>query len=149
MGEIIMVKRFTVSGEPKGKGRPRYVSNENYKNVYTPKDTAEYERLVAAEYIKQCGNSGFNEGEMLKMQVLAYFAIPKSTSKKKRALMLSGAIRPTKRPDMDNIVKIIADSLNKLAYHDDAQIVSADVRKYYSDKPRVEVTIENVQERNK
>lgn len=139
-----MVKRFTVPGEPKGKGRPRFVKTGNYARAYTPNSTAEYERLVAAEYIKQCGNSGFDEGEMLKMQVMAYFAIPKSTSKKKRALMLSGAIRPTKRPDMDNIVKIIADSLNKLAYYDDAQIVSADVRKYYSEEPRVEVTVENV-----
>lgn len=39
--------------------------------------------------------------------------------------MLAGEIRPTKKPDMDNVVKIIADSLNNLAYYDDTQIVEA------------------------
>lgn len=37
--------------------------------------------------------------------------------------------------------KIIADALNKIAYHDDTQIVDCQVRKFYSDDPRVEVRI--------
>ena len=28
----------------------------------------------------------------------------------------------TKKPDSDNIIKIVLDGLNKVAYHDDAQI---------------------------
>lgn len=40
---------------------------------------------------------------------------------------------------MDNCIKIIADALNKIAYHDDTQIVDCQVRKFYSDDPRVEV----------
>ena len=81
---------------------------------------------------------------MLDLRVFAYYAIPKSTSKKKRKLMLDKVIRPTKKPDMDNIIKIIADSLNKIAYHDDAQIVDTMVRKFYSENPRVEISIQNI-----
>ena len=49
--------------------------------------------------------------------------------------------RPTKKPDLDNIIKAIADSLNGIAYKDDAQIVELKSKKFYSDTPRVEVTI--------
>lgn len=78
---------------------------------------------------------------MLKMEIDAYFEIPKSTSKKKKDLMLKNILRPTKKPDMDNIIKIIADALNKIAYYDDKQIIECSIRKYYSDKPRVKIDI--------
>ena len=56
--------------------------------------------------------------EKLDMRIFAYYGIPKSTSKRKKALMLEGVIRPSKKPDIDNVVKVIADSLNKIAYKD-------------------------------
>jgi Holliday junction resolvase RusA-like endonuclease len=55
--------------------------------------------------------------------------------------MIDGIIRPIKKPDLDNIAKIIADSLNGVAYRDDSQIVESSVAKFYSDFPRVEVEI--------
>ena len=56
--------------------------------------------------------------------------------------MLDRVIRPTKKPDWDNIGKVVADSLNQVAYRDDAQVVDSQVRKFYSDQPRIEVTIQ-------
>lgn len=56
-------------------------------------------------------------------------------------------IRPTKKPDWDNIGKIVTDALNGVAYHDDAQIVDAQVRKFYSKDPRVEIIIQDIPER--
>ena len=55
--------------------------------------------------------------------------------------MIDRLIRPTRKPDFDNIGKIICDALNGIAYRDDAQIVDALVRKFYSDTPRVIVEI--------
>ena len=55
--------------------------------------------------------------------------------------MLEHKIRPTKKPDWDNIGKIICDSLNKVAYRDDSVVVDAQVRKFYSENPRVDVSI--------
>ena len=66
--------------------------------------------------------------------------------KQVKELMKENKIRPTKKPDFDNISKVIADSLNGIAYKDDAQIVSAIFQKYYSDEPRVEVTITKIGE---
>lgn len=133
---------FTVYGEPKGKGRPRFTKNGH---TYTPDSTVKYEKSVKKKYKEQC-HERYDKGVGLKMVVCAYYKIQKNISKKERADKLSGRIRPTKKPDADNILKIIADSLNGLAYHDDAQIVYAKVEKYYSDEPRVSVRIEELQE---
>ena len=58
--------------------------------------------------------------------------------------MASGDMRPVKRPDWDNVGKIVTDALNGVAYDDDSQIVSASVEKYYSEEPRTEIKIERI-----
>lgn len=138
-----MEVKFTILGEPKGKGRPRFCRNTGH--AITPKDTVNYETLVHMEYVAQCEEFRFPDDAMLDMRIRAYYSIPKSASKKKRAEMIIGEIRPTKKPDMDNVVKIIADSLNQVAYRDDTQIVDCQCRKFYSDNPRVEVMIKTVE----
>ena len=143
---MVMKIKFTIFGEPQGKGRARVVKQGNFAKAYTPEKTVVYENLVKMEYQRQCGNKRFSDDDMLQLIVFAYYGIPKSTNNKKRELMLQNEIRPTKKPDWDNIGKIISDSLNKIAYHDDAQIVSAHVIKLYSTEPRVVVVIRKINE---
>ena len=134
--------RFTVLGEPKGKGRPRF--NTHTGHAITPKDTVNYESLVRFEYAQQTEGFRFPDDAMLDMRIMAYYSIPQSKSKKVKAAMKNHEIRPTKKPDMDNVVKIIADSLNQVAYRDDTQIVDCQCRKFYSEQPRVEVVIRQI-----
>ena len=54
----------------------------------------------------------------------------------------------TKKPDSDNIIKIVLDGLNKVAYHDDAQICKLSFEKRYSKIPRVEVKIKKLEEKS-
>lgn len=129
--------RFTVEGEPFGKQRPRH----NGKVTYTPPETLEHEELVKWAYRRSAGNYRFPDGWYLDMRVIAYLKIPKSASKADHAAMVSGRIRPAKTPDWDNIGKLAADALNKIAYSDDRYIVDAMVRKFYSDHPRTEIII--------
>lgn len=136
-----MKKEFTIPGEPAGKGRPKFSRQGNFVRTYTPEKTVSYENLVKLEYERQCGGEPFPKDTPLYMRIEAFYSIPKSASRKKAAQMLEGSIRPTKKPDADNIVKIIADSLNGIAYHDDSQIVTCAVRKYYGEIPRVDVLI--------
>ena len=139
--------RFTVYGEPKAKGRPRVSARKSgdgertFARAYTPKQTVIYENQVKLEYENQCGSYKFPDDAMLDVRIFAYYGIPKSTSRKKRELKLAGKIRPTKKPDFDNIAKIICDSLNGIAYQDDKLIVDGMFRKFYSEQPRVEVKI--------
>ncbi len=132
--------KFTVLGEPKGKGRPRFSTQTG--RAFTPKQTVNYETLVHTEYMVQCKGFRFPDDAMLDMRILAYYSVSKSGKKKEKALKLANVIRPTKKPDMDNVVKMVADALNQVAYKDDTQIVDCQVRKFYSEQPRIEVIIQ-------
>jgi Holliday junction resolvase RusA-like endonuclease len=131
---------LTIPGEPVAKGRPRMMKSGI---AFTPTKTRNYETLVKELYIIENRDKPMLEGQ-LSASIYAYFTIPKSASKKNREKMLEWKIRPTKRPDLDNIAKAVLDALNGLAYQDDSQIVRLVVEKYYSDKPCVEVSIEEV-----
>lgn len=130
--------RFSVPGEPKGKGRPRFMRGTGL--AYTPKQTQIYENLVAMSF-RESFPDWIPTEEPISMTFDAYFSIPKSWSKKKRQMAIEGRIRPTKKPDSDNIAKV-KDALNEIAWKDDAQVIHEEVSKYYSDNPRLEICIE-------
>jgi len=139
-----MKVQFIVRGEPRGKGRHRTFRRGDKLIQKTPEDTAVYENLIRVEYARQCGGVKFEAGVMLDLRIRAYCSIPASVSAKKKKAMEDGEVRPTKRPDADNILKSVADGLNKVAYHDDAQIVDTQIRKFYSHDPRLEVSIQSI-----
>lgn len=107
---------------------------------YTPPKTAAYERFVRECYLKakQPKLTG-----ALKVMLLVYLPIPKSTPKKTAALMRDGKIRHVKRPDSDNIAKSILDALNGVAFDDDSAVYILFIAKRYEDDkgPRVMVRI--------
>ena len=132
---------FTIPGPPKGKARPRIVRRYGKSLAYTPYATQAYEELVRVRYLQEAGGAAMLKGP-LEIVITAKFPIPKSASRAQREKMLGWKAFPTKKPDWDNIGKIVCDALNGLAYHDDARVVSAHVRKEYTDGPgEVEVYI--------
>ena len=78
--------------------------------------------------------------------IRAFFEIPKSWSKKKQALASDGEIKPTKKCDIDNIVKSVLDALNGVAYKDDKQVVCIYSTKKYSCMPRIEIDVKEIKE---
>ena len=133
---------FSVLGEPGSKGRPRFSRVGNYTKTYTPQKTESYENLVKLEYRVQCKDYKFPDDAQLDVRILAYFGIPKSKSNKMKRLMEDKTLRPLKKPDADNIIKVILDSLNGLAYKDDTQVVDLQIRRFYGVDPKVVVTIQ-------
>lgn len=144
-----MLIHFTVLGPPQGKARARTFYNKALGRSVsmTPENTVLYENHIKACFLEQTDTKTrwFNS-EPLEMRIEAYYPIPKSTSKKAREKMMHGDILPTKKPDADNVAKVICDALNGIAYHDDTQIVRLEVCKYYDEIPRVEVAIEDYAE---
>jgi len=132
---------FTVYGEPKGKQRPVFTRKGR---AYTAKQTVDYEAAVQAAYRSQYGNYSFPLEVTLSLQIAAFYKIPKSTSKAMRKRMHSQEIRPRKTPDIDNVVKIVADALNGVAYADDRQIVTMQASKFYGETPRIEVCLQAI-----
>lgn len=134
--------KFTVPGKPMGKERHRTARTKNGHMVsYTPEKTSSYEALVRACYLA-AGGTLISDSGQIRMSIYAYFPIPKKTSKDQFAEMLAGYVQPVKRPDADNIAKIICDALNGIAYRDDSQVTELLVTKAYSNQPGVVLQIE-------
>lgn len=138
--------RFTIPGAPQGKARPRTVFGGT--RTYTPEKTVNYEALVKLSYQQAAKGAYLDAGVPVRVRIDAYYDVPKSTSKRKLRDMLIGLLFPTKKPDWDNIGKIVCDALNGIAYKDDAQVVDGHVLKHYSDVPHTDVLIEEVHNEN-
>lgn len=134
-----MIYEFEVDGPIKGKGRPRV--NMATGSVYTPTDTKDYEMLVKQYFMIKYPRHEIITGR-IKIEIKAFMEIPKSTSSKMKEKMLAGEISPTKKPDIDNITKIVLDALNKVVFKDDNQVTKIEVEKVYSEKAKVFIRIE-------
>lgn len=77
----------------------------------------------------------------LSVEIAFYRAVQKSLSKKERVRRLKGAHRPTIKPDLDNYIKSTLDALNGVIWADDNEIVELQAHKFYSDNPRIELTV--------
>lgn len=130
---------FTVPGEPQGKARHRMTKKGH---AFTPDRTKAYEGWIINNYLDQVGRVEL-QGP-LRATIRASFPIPRRKSKAATLDMLDGKSLPTKKPDADNIAKVILDSLNKIAYKDDTQIIELLVKKDYNTDPGVHVKIEEL-----
>lgn len=132
---------FEIPGEPVAQGRPRAGKTWTGKTVlYDPsksRDFKQFVRLVAAQHAPKELITG-----PIRLFVDVYRPTPKRLqTKPKQALIDSGELRPTVKPDVDNYVKGVKDGLNKVIWEDDSQVVDLTVRKFYSLSPKVVVCI--------
>lgn len=135
---------FTVFGEVVGKGRPRFSTRNGFPQAYTPKKTSDYEKQIKSAYLEKYQPMMFESGAV-GLVVLACIGVPKSASKKKKEHLIDYEL-PTKKPDADNIIKVVMDALNGLAYTDDSQIVNVFIRKRYGRESFIEVHLWEVKE---
>lgn len=129
-----------VTGKIKGKARPRF--NTKTGRAFTTKDTMIYENLVKRCYQEQCGKV---LNGAIRARIEVYYKIPKSYSKKRVQAIRDGLEMPLKKPDSDNIAKIVLDSLNKIAFNDDAQVVELTViKRWTEEQERIEFELEEI-----
>ena len=134
-----MVYEFEVPGKVTGKGRPRV--NTSTGITYTPTKTRDYETLVAQYFLLKYPRIKKIEPRV-SIEIIVYFGIPKTANKKEKEEMILGNISPTKKPDIDNIAKIVLDALNDIAFNDDNQITKIAVEKRYAEEEKVYIKIE-------
>jgi Holliday junction resolvase RusA-like endonuclease len=112
--------------------------------MYSSNKTVAYETLVKEMFV-----AAYPEFMPLTtpvdVEIDARFGVPTSVSKKRQYAMIMGEIPPQKKPDWDNIAKIICDALNGIAWRDDKQIRNGSVCRKYSECPRVYVTIREIE----
>ena len=134
---------IVLPGNPIGKGRPRVRvvtprGRAPFATIYTPKETQDYELALA-----WAGKAAMRGQKPLEgpvgVEITAYMPVPASWSGKAKVAALMGTVRPTGKPDYDNIGKIAGDALNGIVWRDDSQIVQAVTRKLYAESPRLEI----------
>ena len=134
-----MIYEFEVPGKITGKGRPRV--NTITAIAYTPAKTKEYEELIKQYFIIKYRGVKPLDGR-ISVTIKANFCIPKTMNKSQKEEIKNGNISPTKKPDIDNIAKIVLDALNKLAFNDDNQITKLNIEKVYSNEEKIYIKIE-------
>lgn len=132
--------------EPVAQGRPRY-SRRPFMHAYDPKPTKMFKNRLngmATKYMAEQGMKPF-DGPLL-VDLIFYRSIQKSVSKKEHDRRENKAVLPTVKPDVDNYIKSVLDAFNGAIWVDDNLICDLHARKFYSDHPRIELTVKNIKE---
>lgn len=82
----------------------------------------------------------------IKFKCDIYVNISSGMNKVEKLLAELGFIRPINRPDWDNFGKTYSDMVQEQLVLDDSLIIEGTVRKFYSCKPRVEITLEYMED---
>ena len=142
---IIIVLR----GEPEGRKQPparvAYTKQKKpYVSYYPAKETAAYQKALAMQAKITMGARALLTGP-LRVNVLAVMSVPSSWTRRDRDAALVGTIRPTGKPDWDNIGKQL-DAFKGIVWDDDASIVDGRVIKRYGEEPSLRIEIAPVEE---
>lgn len=127
---------FTIYLLPKATPRPRSTSNGSFFYVKGAKDNKtffrkEVDKMDLPFITTPC-----------RFKCISYLPIPKSMKPVDQLLAEYGFIRPISKPDFDNLAKTYSDMITDVILSDDALVVDGYSSKYYSWKPRIEITIE-------
>lgn len=131
---------FTVEGIPQGKGRPRFRRTPNFVQTYTDAKTKSYENAIRAGAGVAMGSSSPLESPV-SVDLYIRVPCPSSFSKRRQNECFEGRERPTKKPDIDNIIKAYLDAMNGVIYIDDTQVVRVSAKKVYSMVAGVDVCV--------
>lgn len=141
-----MYIEIEIPGKPIAKARPRFFTKKtkqgkSFAGAYSAQTTEEGKFIILAREQLPNGFKPYERDVGLYMSCNFNMPIPKSTSKKKAALMESGHIQHTKKPDLDNLVKFVKDCLNGVVWHDDSQIYGITAWKQYSHYPSTKIVV--------
>jgi len=129
---------FEVLMKPTAKARARTVVHNGITRSYTPSKTVDSENMIRVTYYDHyLLTDRFSKPTAIKLTCVFVLSKPKSAPKKREIL-------PTTRPDIDNYIKLVLDSLNGYAFDDDSQIIELHASKVYGDIPKIRIQMEGV-----
>ena len=140
---------FSVPGKPTALSRPRFRRTGKFVQVYNPQSELEEAFKNSVKSQLKTEDSEFlhtlltsKKTFYISVGCVFYIPIQKNSSKKNIALKLNNEIRPDTRPDIDNYIKFVLDSLHNVFYLDDSCVTEISyARKQYSDQPRTDVEV--------
>lgn len=135
--ELYSVVNIIHYGQPKAQPRARYSSRLNamYDGAKSLKQS------VVEQVVHQLPKDFKPTENMVTFNAIFYLPIPKSFGNANKVRAELGIIRPLSKPDKDNLEKLLYDALTSFLYKDDSCVVGGTGEKYYSCKPRTEITL--------
>ena len=130
---------ITIPGKPIAKARPRFARRGKFVTTYSSQETEEGKLMWHLAQAKPAGWSPIIGP--VRLEALFMMPIPSSASNKKRLDMALGNIRHVKKPDTDNLVKMVKDCANGMLWRDDSQVYSIYATKFYAENPQTVITI--------
>lgn len=144
---------FTVAGDAapyrertriiKPKGRQGYLVTSRKED-----STSNYQAAIRLQAQSAMNGRDPIDGAV-ELRATIYMAIPSSWPAYKRAMAENGLLRPCLRPDATNVLKCIEDAMSSVVFVDDACVTDQVIKKRYSTRPRLEVTVTKVGENPK
>lgn len=139
---VNIMLRFIIHGKAQPQERPGLDTRGLFPRFFDRDKTAVYKQQIKIAAFEALNRQWPKWPGPLNLSVREYRAIPSSWSQKKRTAALKGELRPTTKCDLKNLIWLVEDSLNKLAFVDDSQIVSYEGSgKFYSTIPCLEVIV--------
>lgn len=137
--------KFEFDIEPVEQARPRAARMRKGIRVYDPEKVSVFKRQLGMLAKQQMLDRGLEPYDgPLEVCMKFYRPVQASISKKERARRLSGAHRPTVKPDLSNYIKALEDGLNGIIWIDDNRIVQITAEKKYSDRPHIVIEVNKV-----
>lgn len=129
-----------IPGEAQGMQRPRMSRNGH---VYTPeksRNQTAYVRTLAAQ--EMMGREVFHGAVKMVMRTVLVPAA--SWPKRRKEAALRGEIWPCRKPDLDNVEKLLLDAFNGIVWNDDKQVCRVEKEKRYGPQALTVVTVETL-----
>lgn len=128
--------RLEIPGKPTAWRR----AGKSGKRHFTPKAMVEAGASIGWIAARAMAGAAPFDGP-IRVELWARMPVPPSWSKRKQQAALAGVVRPTGTPDLDNLLKLVGDSLNGIVWRDDAQVVEARMSKRYDHIPMTVVIV--------
>jgi Holliday junction resolvase RusA-like endonuclease len=135
--EINMTQEFFIQTIPQGQARARFARVGSFVKTYDPKQSKDYKSDI--RYQVMYTNHTLMEGP-LTLILEFYMPRPKSHFNKKGLKQLAPSWHQVK-PDLDNLVKAVKDSVRGLLYNDDSQVCNLLAQKKYGDFTGIKITL--------
>lgn len=140
--------KLIIYGEPKAKQSAKFAKIGKFMKSYQPKAVVNAEANIKMQILEQLPKDFMLFTGNVAVKKLHYVFSPlKSFTKKKMALINSGEIvYKNTKPDLsDNLSKMLFDAMQGIIYDNDSRVISMDdVKKYYGNRPRIEIIIEEI-----
>lgn len=139
--------KLVLNIEPKPQSRPRFARRGRGVMTYEDREMKIWRRRCSDLIAEECVLDRLIDGP-IRLSAIFYISPPQyiAKAKKNQQRLIDEDITVSKKPDLDNYIKALLDSVSDshLIWKDDGQVAEIYAKKVYSLDPRIEFEVERI-----